>query len=188
VKHHPGRWNTQDHVFAKLTVAYSAPTGAGGVCQFGINPNDASACSLWSKYAGMYDAFRVRGLKITWIPRTNMSYSSGGTLTDIYNVPVYVFMDLDNNTAAQIANITSPALALAYAKCKVRESQRAFKCYFPNPAVTLATSGTPTGWLNCQVAAPNSSSVMTMTYDPQRANYTIADVIATYYVEFNKQV
>jgi len=166
----------------KLTFALPMNTSAGGLLDNSyVNIQNPSSGEHWASYIAMYDQYRVRYIKVRYVPSWNIStYGAAGTPQ---NVPMVVFMDTDSLGTAIVAYTFKKALS--YDNAAVHETARGFTKTFKCPIPAQSVLGRPSGWLDTSVTLPTVGAIgFILNSTCNVASALLGTVIVTMDVEF----
>lgn len=144
--------------FFKLRQVTNLVTSVGGAVSFfnSANPSDAfnnggTDYEDWTNVYNLFDSFRVRAIKLKFIP--SLPNDTSGTTAFS---PLYVGGDPDSSTIMPVTTILE---AVQYENMKVKNMFRPWSYYFKLPK----PGATPTlGW--CDVASPTQQLGMIWAY------------------------
>lgn len=141
--------NNGNLIFAKLRYIQSVDTSAleTGIrfSFWGLDGelfNGAGSVYDWTNYSGIYDNFRVCGLKIEFIPQANATLIEPGTPSTIRDyAPIYDCFDYDNIFGSS-GTTTQPTVAEMneYENCKYHNQYRPWKRYYKIKKYTSMSS------------------------------------------------
>lgn len=166
----------------KVNFALPMNTTAGGLLTNSyVTIQDPSTAQHWASYVAMYDQYRVRYVKVRYIPSWNITtYGAAGTPQ---NVPMAVFMDADTAGATVAAYTFNKAIS--YDNHAVHETARGFTKTFKLPIPAQSVLGRPSGWLDTSVALPSLGAVaFILNSTCNVASSQIGTIIVTMDVEF----
>lgn len=134
------RFNPRIHNF-KETIEFNniATATTSQYTYFGLSVN-ASMASNMSSLSSLFDSYRIMGIKFSFYPQYNVSYTQGVTVAG--EIPmIYTAVDYDSDTAP-----TTLSVVEQYATCRRQFFNRPHSRYFkPKPtayaAVTTSSSG-----------------------------------------------
>jgi len=130
-------------------------TGGGLLNNSYVTLQDASLCVGWASMAALYDAYRVKSIRLRYIPAwLDSTYGAAGTPQ---NVSCCLFMDLDT-AGATIAAYTY-AVAQGYGTASIHETCKGFIKKYKLPAPAQSVLGKPSGWLDTSAAVPTVGAI-----------------------------
>lgn len=159
-----------------------ASNGSGYITGY-VTPQNASSATNWAAYAGMYDQYRVSGIKLTYHPTTTEAALSG-VATYPYGS---IYMVYDTDTLGSTTAALSIATLIGYNNVKILPMGRKWSVYYRCPRPNQTTLATPAGWLNTAATAPTLGAV---GYNSEQTipSTNMAHMVITYYLHFKGKI
>lgn len=183
-----GQYNISTTVRSKTMVA-NAPYINGS--SFGALAFTLSDLPNYTELTNLYDEYRIKAVRIFWIPTTNVNGTVwNGASTIVYSLPaLYSWIDNDDDTVP-----TSLAQGQEYEsfKCHGQLSTTRQRTIIPDASKALYTGAAFTGYGNARNQWIDNNSPNVKHYGikygivNQTANSGAMDVVATFYLEFRK--
>lgn len=146
-----GKLSFDEHRY-KLKYHSTITSSGAGAILFNISTSDPEAALIgsgtyedWTSLEGLYDSYKVTGIRIQYTP-----YSPNST--SVANRPVFISSDHDDHSAP-----TSIEQVMVYTDVKIRDMLNPFDVYFP--VVRKSSDKNPSGWLNVGNAGASANQI-----------------------------
>ena len=166
---------------AKYKIRYNASAGsdASGIIDAVFSTSDpegavdnAGVYSDWTSLEGLWDNYKVTGLKLQYIP---YKAADDSTITTFRSL--YIIQDDDDTST-----VTSITEAIQYEKFIVKDLTRPFTLFFKVAKPTVTDN--PQGWMNLGNAGSSSNRIGAVKFyaDSLTASHSYGNVVLTMYV------
>lgn len=131
--------------FVARQIQTGVSSDGAGTISIDIGLNAPSSATNWSAFAGLFDQFRVRQVKVSVHVIPNVTTPR----------PMYVVVDYDNTA---MAGINTSTLCMSYHNCLLFDIGRDFDVTIKVPP--YAVSGIPGGWIDLNSPIANGRCLL----------------------------
>lgn len=138
----------------------------------------------WTSAANLYDEYRVRGLKLKFVPQrpNDPTIATVTPSNAVLYQPVYVFADYDS-----VGLSPTVASCVGYDNLRIKDLTRPWKAYYRIPKMANYGSSTISrpGWMD--TASTTTTGAVYMHAESVTPGLQYGKVILTYYVTFHNR-
>lgn len=158
--------------FYKLRSITAVSSTAGSALSTVIT-DDPSGYQDWTNVSSLFDSYKVRGIKIQWMP----NIPAADPTSSISYKPMYVYYDPDSTTA-----VGGSTAAIQYNNCKVKNIYESWTYYVkvPTRSADGSTKILAGGYVDC--ANYSAFSSIGIVGDNFTASSPYGTIVATLYI------